>query len=357
MKDFFKKLTLLGLFVAVLGIFALVTGIVPVKASSGHWPITHWILDFASDRSISTHSAGIEVPMLDEPGMLTLGAGTYQSNCQWCHGRPGSVQPRATSRMTPAPPFLPDVVDHWETHQLFYIVKHGIKFTGMPAWPTEQRDDEIWPLVAFLKQAGGMSAQSYDELLAVEENTDAPEIVIEACAVCHADDGSGCGSARVPILAGQNEAYLRDSLRAFARGNRHSGVMEPIAARLDDDEIDDVAQWYASQAPPAGPQPDLDDKEVQAGRELLSQQDDTLKIAVCSDCHGESNDPAYPILAGQPAEYLDRQLRLFRERTRGGSDSGNLMHKISDAINERQSKQLASYFASLHRDPPTSRDD
>ncbi|WP_182866851.1 c-type cytochrome [Rhodopirellula sp. JC639] len=350
MKDFLKNLALLGLVVAVLGILALVTGIVPVKASSGHWPITHWILDFASDRSIATHSVGIEVPSLNEPGMLTLGAGIYQSNCRWCHGRPGSSQPRAVSRMTPAPPFLPGVVDEWETEELFYIIKHGIKFTGMPAWPSGHRDEEIWPLVAFLQEVGNMNRQQYQDLLAVDDIADAPEVVVDHCAVCHAVDGAGRGSARVPILAGQNEAYLRQSLHAYATGDRHSGVMEPIAARLDEREIEDTAKWYAVQLPPTDEKPDRDEDEIREGRKLLSQQDETLKIPDCSECHGESNDPTYPILTGQPAEYLYRQLILFRQRSRGGSDNANLMHKIADAINERQSQQLASYFESLPRD-------
>ncbi|MCS7469283.1 c-type cytochrome [Stieleria sp. ICT_E10.1] len=351
MKDFLKKLALLGLVLAVIGLLVLVSGIVPVKASSGHWPITRWILGFASDRSVAFHSNGTEVPPLDDPGMLTLGAGIYQSNCKWCHGRPGLPSPPVPAAMTPAPPYLPDVLHELEPSEMFYIVKHGIKFTGMPAWPTRQRDDEIWPLVAFLKQFSEMSVAEYQDLVHVEENADAPEIVTEACTVCHAADGMGRGNARVPILAGQNEVYLQESLQAFAEGDRHSGVMEPISARLSQPEIVAAAKWYAGQELTPTDRSDLDDEAIRAGRDLISQQDDTLKVAACSECHGEWNDPSYPVLAGQPAEFLNRQLTLFRKRSRGGAGNGNLMHKIADAIDEEQSQQIASYFASLARNP------
>ncbi|MDV6031258.1 MAG: cytochrome C552 [Phycisphaera sp. RhM] len=351
MKEFLKKLALLGLVLAAIGVIVLVSGIVPVKASSGHWPITRWMLGFASDRSVAFHSIGTEVPSLDEPGMLMLGAGIYQSNCKWCHGSPGSPTPPVPAAMTPAPPYLPDVLHDLESAEIFYIVKHGIKFTGMPAWPALQRDEEIWPLVAFLQQFREMSVSQYRDLVDVAEDTAAPEVVVEQCAICHASDGMGRGSDRVPILAGQNEVYLRDSLQAFADGNRHSGVMEPIAARLSEQEMSDAAKWYAGQTLTSQGRSNLDDESVQAGRRLISQQDDTLKVAVCSKCHGQENDPSYPVLAGQPAEFLNRQLALFRNRSRGGTGSGNLMHSIADALDEEQSQQIASYFASLGREP------
>ncbi|QDV83416.1 c-type cytochrome [Planctomycetes bacterium TBK1r] len=351
MKDFLKKLVLLGLVLATIGVIVLVSGIVPVKASSGHWPITRWMLGFASDRSVAFHSTGTEVPSLDEPGMLTLGVGIYQSNCKWCHGSPGSPMPPVPAAMTPAPPYLPDVLRDLDSAEMFYIVKHGIKFTGMPAWPTRQRDDEIWPLVAFLRQFSQMSDSQYRDLVDVDEGTAAPEVVIEQCAICHASDGMGRGSDRVPILAGQNEVYLRESLQAFAEGKRYSGVMEPIAARLSKREMSDASKWYASQTMTSQGRFDLDDESVQTGRRLISQHDDTLKVAACSKCHGQENDPSYPVLAGQPAEYLNRQLALFRNRSRCGGGSGNLMHSIADALDKDQSQQIASYFASLRREP------
>jgi mono/diheme cytochrome c family protein len=54
--------------------------------------------------------------------------------------------------MLPQPPDLADVVGEWNNAQLFRIVKHGVRFTGMPAWPMQDRDDEVWAMVAFLRE-------------------------------------------------------------------------------------------------------------------------------------------------------------------------------------------------------------
>lgn len=360
MKDFLKKLTILGCVIALLGIVVLISGIVPIKASSGHWAITKWILDFASDRSVSTNSLGTAVPPLDEDGMMELGAGIYQSNCQWCHGRPGYPLPPVAAGMTPSPPFLPDALGKWETRHKFYIVKHGIKFAGMPAWPTQKRDDEIWPLVAFLEELEHMTPDEYHKMLTIDPSPDAPRIVNESCAACHRIDGTGIAGNRVPILAGQNEVYLRDTLQAYANGNRDSGVMQPIAARLSEQQWQEAATWYAAQ--PSDPTPGTrsgkngsDTEAIDAGRRLAVSDATNREIARCLKCHGSNNDPAYPVLAGQPADFLNQQLRLFRNRKRGGTDRSNLMHKIADSITEQQSQQLAAYFSSLAPEDPSSR--
>jgi Cytochrome C oxidase, cbb3-type, subunit III len=66
--------------------------------------------------------------------------------------------------MTPPPPYLPPRIPKWEPNELFYIVKHGIKFTGMPAWPALDRDDEVWAMVAFLRQFPKLDADEYRRL-------------------------------------------------------------------------------------------------------------------------------------------------------------------------------------------------
>ena len=352
MKDFIKKISMLGLIVALGGMVVLVSGVVPIKASSGHWPVTKWMLDFASDRSVATHSAGIEVPDLDDEGLIALGANTYHVNCQWCHGRPGYQRPRVAAKMTPSPPYLPDVLHKWEANEKFYVVKHGIKFAGMPSWPSNVRDDEIWPVVAFLETFADMNADRYQQFVSPHVDEQVPHLIATACAGCHGSKGEGRGSELVPILAGQNEPYMRDSLHAYANGERHSGIMEPIAARLSDEEIDLAAKWFANQEPTAWPLDELDQEAIQAGKQLISQQDETLKVAACSDCHGEWNDPYYPRLVGQPVEYLAQQMRLFQKRRRGGAGSANLMHPIADAINEEQSRKIANYFSSLQGSSP-----
>ena len=82
--------------VAALGIGAasvVVSGVVPVRASSGHWPVTAWLLDFAKLQSVRTYSLGIEPPSLDDRALVVRGAAHYAMGCEPCHGGPDGGVP------------------------------------------------------------------------------------------------------------------------------------------------------------------------------------------------------------------------------------------------------------------------
>ncbi|TWU62185.1 c-type cytochrome [Crateriforma conspicua] len=359
MKITFKRFLIATVTLGIIGVAVLVSGIVPVKASSGHWPVTAWFLDYASDRSVDFHSNGIEVPNLDVPGMITLGAGTYQTNCQFCHGQPERQQPPVAQGMTPTPPQLQDSLPEMSDQETFYIVKHGIKFAGMPAWPTQRRDDEIWPVVAFLNAMPSMTNEEYRQRTR-RRPSDPPEgsfnraepigdnaFIDEHCAACHGRDGSNNINRRVPILAGQNEAYLAMSLRSYRAMRRHSGVMMPVAYRLTDDRIDALAKHFSSQSrlPPKEPAPKSE--LVETGRRLATEGDVKKKIPSCVDCHGPGErlrSKTYPRLAGQPAWYIERQLELFGKRDRGGMKA-KIMHKIADKLDDESRRAVAAYYA------------
>ena len=122
------------------GFLVAVSGLVPIAASSGHWPITEWFLQFAMQRSISTHSLGIEVPPLDDSDLILKGATHYEIACRLMSRQPGpATAPRIPPNMTPHPPDLAERIREAKSQELFYVVKHGVKFTGMPAWPAIQR--------------------------------------------------------------------------------------------------------------------------------------------------------------------------------------------------------------------------
>ncbi|MFG0262797.1 MAG: c-type cytochrome [Novipirellula sp. JB048] len=336
---------------AVLGVVVLVGGFVPIKASSGHWAITAWLLDFASDRSIAFHSNGIEVPPLDEPGMVALGAGIFHNNCQFCHGKPTQVQPPVAQGMTPTPPLLRETLSSMNDQELFYILKHGIKFAGMPAWPARNRDDEIWPVVAFLNQLPTMAAEAYRERIRIDDATLTDSItheVAEHCASCHGIDGNVSVNRRVPVLSAQNRAYLAASLRGYRNMTRHSGVMMQVAYDLSEAQIDDLANYFAEQtrAESSGDDPQPLDL-IQLGERLANHGDAAKKIPSCVDCHGPApwlRDEHYPRLAGQPAWYIVRQLELFSEQDRGG-DEAEIMHTVADKLDDESRRALAAYYA------------
>jgi cytochrome c553 len=358
-------LTAVGL-LAVLGAGAflvVVSGIVPIKASSGHWPITEWLLQFAKSRSVATHTLGLETPALDDPSLVLKGATHYEIGCRPCHGNPDLQTPRIAQQMTPRPPYLPPRVPNWSPDELFYIVKHGIKFTGMPAWPAQQRDDEVWAMVAFLLRFPEISAEEYrrlatggnakvnSELPMPDSLTlrDKPRAVTENCGRCHGVDDPGM--AAFPKLTGQRPAYLFAAMRAFASGERHSGIMEPIAAGLTIPDMRELALYYAGlpQISPRIPRPQSP-LAIERGQAIATGGIRSQRVPACVACHGPGTtprNPIYPNLAGQYAEYLVLQLMLFKNQHRGGSPYARLMLPVAARLKPEQIRDVALYYASL----------
>ena len=348
------------------GILVMILGLVPIKASSGHWAITAWILDFAKTRSVATHTLGITAPPLDDPALAMKGAGHYDYACLPCHGSPALEAPRVARQMTPLPPSLPETVIGYDAAELFYIVKHGIKFTGMPAWPALERDDEVWAMVAFLQRLPGMDAETYTQLargpaapspdvpmeqLVPEDRV--PAAVTQNCARCHGVDGGGRGTSAFPALDGQSAEYMRLALEAYATGQRPSGLMEPVAAALGPDEMRGLAEYYASRPPARSPEPVRGDVEL--GRRIALEGLPNQLVPACVSCHapdGAARNPAYPRLEGQYAGYLHLQLTLFKERTRGGSPWHHIMERVAGQLSDEEMRAVAAYFASL---PPSPR--
>ncbi|MGE0160172.1 MAG: c-type cytochrome [Gemmatimonadales bacterium] len=351
---------------AIGGLAVAASGIVSIRASSGHWAVTEWLLQLGKRRSVDMHTLGDEQPDLSAPWLVLKGAGHYESGCRPCHGSPDLPVPRIAAGMTPLPPYLPPRIASWEPRELFYIVKHGIKFTGMPAWWSQERDDEVAAIVAFLLAMPEMDGTAYLQLVHGEEPHEPavvpledlttpppPRAVSASCARCHGADGLGRGSAAFPKLAGQRVAYLERSLEAFANGERNSGFMEPVAAALTDAERRELAEYYA--ALPAGADTEADASTDAAagdprnGRGIVSAGVPELGVPSCMDCHGPTDyarNPAYPVLEGQYADYLVLQLELFAGRRRGGSAYAPLMHHVVDGLDEQQMRDVAAFYAS-----------
>lgn len=359
--------------VAVLVALVLVGGLVPIKASSGHWSVTHGVLDFIKRRSVSTHSLGTAVPPLNDPALVLHGAGTYDTSCRPCHGSPESPHaPLVPAAMTPAPPHLPRIIGSYDEEELFFIVKHGIKFTGMPGWPTQRRDDEVWAMVAFLLEMPKLDATAYRELARggappntpgapLPELPGAARAVTTSCANCHGWDGTGRGSGAFPNIAGQKREYLQRALDAYATGQRPSGAMAPVAAALSEQERSALAEYYAALSPHVGanraheaaaPAGSKLERGARIARDGLAHQG----VPSCSDCHGpgdHARNPAYPNLAGQYASYLFAQLVLFQEGHRGGSAYSKLMSHVAGRLSRDQMEDVTAYYASLPSTSPT----
>jgi cytochrome c553 len=342
---------------AALGLAAAIVvaaGGIPITASSGHWRATAWMLDFTKRRSVDTHSFFIVTPPLDDPALVIKGAGHYELGCAPCHGSPLAPRPRIVMGMTPHPPFVPERIRRWLARELFYIVKHGMKFTGMPAWPSQSRDDEVWAMVAFLRALPALDGEGYRRLVWGPPGRPGGDALIARCAGCHGADGLGREEAAFPRLAGQSANYLVLALQAYARQSRHSGVMGPIAAGLGEGEVRAAASHFAG-LPVSPPQAVVDQAALARGAEIATRGIPQQDVPACVKCHAPASglrNPNYPVLAGQFGEYIELQLELFAAGRRGGSAYAEIMRPIASRLNAEQMREVALYFASARSQAP-----
>lgn len=152
--------------VALLCAIAYVhSGIYDVAASSQHGGIAEWFLSSTSRASVERRAEDIAVPDLDDDALALAGINDFNSMCAGCHGAPGNSPDAAGQGLNPAPPDLAQSAADMTPAQLFWVTKHGIRMTGMPAWGATHDDDSIWPVVAFMTRLPGMDEAGYQEML------------------------------------------------------------------------------------------------------------------------------------------------------------------------------------------------
>lgn len=354
-------------------------GLVPVAASEGHWPITQWFLRFTMRNSVELSATGIKPPPLDDPALVLKAAGHYATGCAPCHGAPGEPRSPIVQRMVPEPPSLAPKIQEQKPEHLFWIVKHGIKYTAMPGWVALKREDEIWAMVAFLLRLPELSHEEYRRLAYGEQMamsmTQAKEadaltylmrplsepldVILMDCARCHGPDGNGRGLGAFPKLSGQSEDYLLASLQAFAKGKRHSGIMEPVAAGLSEETLRTLARHYSRLAQSPSNEDSKLAEALERGRRIAELGIPEQGIPSCVDCHGPQSaprNPMYPELAGQYADYLVLQLKLFKNGTRGGTPYAHIMNAVAGRLTQEQILDIAHYYASIAPESNTKAD-
>jgi cytochrome c553 len=341
------------------------SGLFNIAASGGHWAVTGWGLHWVMRNSVRTHALLVEAPPpLDDGALRARGAGHYASGCAPCHGAPGEPQNPIVQKSTPRPPEFPAGLDDWSARQLFRIVQHGVRYTGMPGWIVPERRDEVWSVVAFLKALPDMDAATYRALALGEEAKRRPQgsaagvdglsapppDLLADCARCHNRDGQGRDGAAFPILAGQSEAYLLETLRAFASGSRHSGIMQPPASRAGDAALVTLAAHYAAQARVASTLPPPADPELLRRGEAIAREGlPASQVPSCLSCHGRdalARNPTRPRLNGQHASYLEGQLAAWRDGVRGGGPFAGVMKTVAERLSAEESRAVSAWFAS-----------
>ncbi len=343
-----KHLIVLVVIAPLLGLAVGWSGLMSVRASTGHWAVTDWFLHWVMRNSVSVRAvATADVPPLEDPGLVPGAAGHFETGCAICHGSPAQPRPDSVLAMLPPPPDLKTSVPEWSDAELFEIVKHGVRFTGMPAWPVQSRDDEVWSMVAFVRKLPDMDAGEYIAASGLHGIGHAGEVspLPLTCESCHAENRLNDGS-HIPRLAGQSEAYLLNALKAYSDKQRPSGIMQVAVGTLPAESLPELAAYYAKQPIAARPVAQHDPALVEKGRTLAEQGRLSDKIPACLSCHDKAGaNLAYPKLSGQNSAYMRQQLKLFQEGTRGGSSYSHLMTGSAKNLTPEDINEVTAYFS------------
>jgi len=177
-----KTLLVVTVLGGLAGLGVLYSGLYPMGADAPHNRLTYWALETLRERSIARAIRDIEVPPLDDSGLLLAGGEDYNEMCTGCHLKPGKTESELTLGLYPQPPNLAinaeahsrgEVADggghvdpKTSAARQFWIIKHGIKASGMAAFGATHDDGRIWAMVAFLQKLPTLTPVQYQILTA-----------------------------------------------------------------------------------------------------------------------------------------------------------------------------------------------
>jgi len=162
------------IFSIIAGLIFVWFGIFNVAANDKHWDVTTEFLEVVRDRSISARSGDITVPSdLKDASRVQRGAANYDAMCAQCHLAPGMETSELFQGLNPKPPVL-----YKDTHvadmsdaNTFWVIKNGIKMTGMPGWGINNSDEQIWDMIATIDAMKEMTPKRYKTLVASGTHT------------------------------------------------------------------------------------------------------------------------------------------------------------------------------------------
>lgn len=152
----------LGVAAAATGLF-IASGLYDIGADDHHTALVSALIAQLRDRSIEVRSRAVAVPDLSGAALLAAGARRYALDCSGCHLAPGISRSELRRGLYPHPPNLAQQ-NPPDPRRAFWIIKHGIKMSAMPAWGTTLEEPDIWQLVAFLEQLPAMTPADYQRM-------------------------------------------------------------------------------------------------------------------------------------------------------------------------------------------------
>lgn len=152
---------LVALAAAMVGAAVVFGGLYNVAATTQHTQPVYSLLEVAMRQSVRLRARSIDTPPLDDPALIARGATCFIEKCVQCHGAPGVAQSSIGQSMQPVPGPLVDAHQRWRPRELYWLTRHGIKMSGMPAWEFHLDDRDLWAVVAFLGTLPALSPAAF----------------------------------------------------------------------------------------------------------------------------------------------------------------------------------------------------
>ena len=212
--------------IAILLAFGFIwSGIYNVGADDHHTKPVFALMQSLRERSIHVRSNGLTPPNLEDPQLILKGAGQYAAMCTGCHLAPGMTDSEIRPGLYPRPPDLSKL--RFDPKDEFWVIKHGIKMSAMPAWGSSHDDATIWSMVAFLQKLPSMTPEQYRDIVAKappDEDMEGGHHHGDA----KADDHDAANGA-MPSMPGMNGAGHTD---AEQEPHTHSHTSAPAAPAI-----------------------------------------------------------------------------------------------------------------------------
>jgi len=157
------------LIIIIIGLIIIYSGWYDVSAANKPTGFERWLFGTTMDNSVEKHSKDLAAPNLESPDKIKEGFVHYNEMCLECHGAPGENESELEKGLNPKPPDLSNSAQDMSPEELFWVIKNGIKMTGMPAWGKTHSDDKIWSIVAFIEKLPGMTGVQYDSLQSISK--------------------------------------------------------------------------------------------------------------------------------------------------------------------------------------------
>jgi cytochrome c553 len=169
------------------------------------------------------------------------------------------------------------------------------------------------------------------------------------CQGCHGEKGMSA-ETMIPNLAGQYGKYISKNLRNFQSGARTHQIMSAMAKTISDDDLADIAAYFASQPKMRGDGSGDTNPKAQIGKNLFLNGDMNRMVVACTNCHGVAGKgrapgiSMFPVIGGQQPGYLRGQLINWRSAERTNSANG-IMNRIAQNLTDEEIDSLAEYIS------------